>query len=440
MTTLRRYWVFFVVLLVVIVAIASGVVSVRELKPAGQDIPTVRVLTGEVVVRTHAMGELRASRSAALIAPQVPGALRIVTLPPSGSPIEAGDLVIDFDAAEQEYALEQSRSELLQAEQEILKMKADAAVQAAEDEVALLTARFDVRRAELDVRGNEFLGAIEARKNLLTLEEARRRLAQLEDDVASHVASSEASLAVVEERRLKAQLGMEQAQQNIDNLRIHAPFDGLLSVRENRDSTGGFFFFGMVIPEYQPGDLAFPGRLIADVLDVSRMEIVARVNESEGANLSEGLPAQIEIEALPGRMLRAEVASVSGQASRGSMFFGAGPTRQFDVTFRLLDGDVELRPGASTRIIVEGQRLQDVAYLPRQAIFERDGKPVVYVRNGADYEMRDVRVTHRTESQAVVEDLEPGTEVAVVNPETVRGSRPSASGAVVPPAAVGGIQ
>ena len=65
--------------------------------------------------------------------------------------MKKGDIVIEFDPSEQHYKLEQNRSELLQAEQEITKAKADAAVLAAQDKVALLKARYNVRRAELDV-------------------------------------------------------------------------------------------------------------------------------------------------------------------------------------------------------------------------------------------------------------------------------------------------
>ena len=73
-------------------------------------------------------------------------------------------------------------------------MKADAAVQGAEDDVALLTARFDVRRAELDASGNEFIGALEAQKNVLSREEAERRLAQLLEDVKSRAATNQAPI------------------------------------------------------------------------------------------------------------------------------------------------------------------------------------------------------------------------------------------------------
>ena len=56
------------------------------------------------------------------------------------------DVVIEFDPSEQEFNLEQAKSDLAQGEQEITKAKADAAVQTSQDQVDLLKAKFDVRQ------------------------------------------------------------------------------------------------------------------------------------------------------------------------------------------------------------------------------------------------------------------------------------------------------
>ncbi len=67
-------------------------------------------------------------------------------------------------------------------------------------------------------------------------EEAKGRLAQLEGDLTSRDATDRASLAVLEEKRNKARLAMETAQRNIDQMRIRAPFDGLVAVKDNDTS------------------------------------------------------------------------------------------------------------------------------------------------------------------------------------------------------------
>src|SRR5207244_4081126 len=183
---------------------------------------------------------------------------------------------------------------------------ADNACQRSQDKPNLRTARYDVRRGELDSAGNEFIGAIEAQKNTLTLEESRRRLQQLEQDASARATTSAAALAVVEERRHKAQLAMQRAQQIIDSLVVKAPLDGVLSVKENRD--GQYFFFsGMVLPQYREGDTTFSGRIIADVVENGRMEVRAKVTETDSDNLQTGQPATVQIDALPGRTFTAKV-------------------------------------------------------------------------------------------------------------------------------------
>src|SRR6202020_1421227 len=139
-------------------------------------------------------GDPRPSHSEMLTAPQIGGgSLQITHLLHTGGVVKKGDLVMEFHPSEQHYKLDQNRSELLQAEQEITKAKADAAVVAAQDKVALLKARFDVRRAELDVQKNELMSTIDAKKNDLALEQAKRILAELEQDVKSRSASNQAT-------------------------------------------------------------------------------------------------------------------------------------------------------------------------------------------------------------------------------------------------------
>ena len=149
----------------------------------GSVIPTARVAQGDVPVVVHATGELRPLRAQALVAPAVGGPMQILSIAATGTPVKEGDVIVEFDQSEQEERLDTAKSELAQAEQEIAKMRADAVVQGAQDDVTLLTARFDVRRGELDVQGSALHSAIDKQKFVLTLEEAKGRLAQLQDDL-----------------------------------------------------------------------------------------------------------------------------------------------------------------------------------------------------------------------------------------------------------------
>lgn len=436
---MRRKLLWLAVAFVVVAAGAAVAIGMPRLPERSDGIPTARVVKGPLELNVHATGELRAGRTVTLITPPVGGMLRIVRMVPTGVSVKTGDAVMEFDPADQLYALEQARTELAEAEQEIVKMKADREVQQAQDAVDLLTARFDVRRAELDAQGNEFISPIDAQKNLLSLEEARRRLAQLEDDVKSRSVTSQASLQVVEEKRNKAQLAMQRAQQVIESLVLKATVDGVVSVKENRDASGGFFFFGMVLPEYREGDSVWPGRPVVDIIESGRMELRAKVDESDRGNLVEGQVADVSVDALPGETFKAKVGSLAGLASRGGFFEPtASISRLFDVTFQFENPDPRLKAGASARVFIKGKQLEDALHVPRQAVFEKNGKNHVFVKVGDEFQEREVKVVQRTESRMAVDGLTEGIEIALVDPAAA--SKPSASSSSSSPLPAGGTK
>ena len=123
-----------------------------------------------------ARGELRAVRSATLIAPNLFGTVQVTQMAPLGAFAKEKDLIVEFDDSEVNSRIEEKQLELDQIEEQIKKAQADLAIRNNQDQVELLRARYSVRRAELEVKRNELLPAIDQRKNVLNLEESKRRL------------------------------------------------------------------------------------------------------------------------------------------------------------------------------------------------------------------------------------------------------------------------
>jgi HlyD family secretion protein len=380
------------------------------------EIPTATVKEVDLQLKVTTTGVLQTSQSRTIIAPPIAGGtLQIITLARSGALVHTGDVVLEFDPSQQEYNLGQNRSDLLQAEQEIVKAKADADVQTAEDQTALLKAKYAVRRAELEVSKNELVSPIDAQKNLLALDEAKRALTQLQQDIQSHSASNQAALAISEEKRHKARLSMEQAEQNIKNMHITAPIDGLVVIKGNRDSTGGFFMDGMTLPDYHVGDQANPGSAVAEVIDVSHLEVSAQVGETDRINLKAGQTVELKVDALPGETLKGKVQTVGGATSHE--FWDDNTQRKFDVAVQLDGKDERLRPGFAVRLNILGDNLSRAVSIPGGAIFDHDGKKVVYCKRNRGFEMQEVKVRALSEGRAILTGLSPGTVIALVNPE-----------------------
>ena len=423
------------VVAVILCAVVGVVAAVRRGSPAatGDDIPTGLAKRGDLDMKVYVNGELRASHSEMLTAPPIGGgALQITHLLHTGTAVKKGDLVMEFDPSEQRYKLDQNRSELMQADQEITKARADAAVVAAQDKVALLKARFDVRRAELDVLKNELVSSIDARKNDLALEQAKRVLAELEQDVKSRSASGEATISLAEEKRNKAKLAMDQAQDNINKMRVTAPMDGLVALEKNEGAAGGFFFSGMSLPEYHEGDQVEPGRSVGQVIDPKGMELVAKVGELERNNIKEGQLVDLQLDALPGSTFHGTVKTVGGNNAR--RFWEDDSSSKFEISVTLATTDAQMRPGLTAHVFINSDPQKNVIYAPRQALFLKENKRIVYVRNGNSFEPREVKIQAQNESRAAITGISAGTEIALVDPTAPR----KAASSSAPPLGGGG--
>jgi len=397
-----------ILLVPVLTAACSFLAEISGLRKSQIRIPSARVARGPVEIRVHAFGELRPARTTTIVAPPVSGGiLQIIRLVKTGTRVKKGDVVVEFDPGEQEYNLEQSRSQLEEAEQQIIKMRADQAVRTAQDKVALLKAQYSVRRAEFKVQGNELLSEIEAKKNLIDLEDAKRKYEQLQRDIQSRASSNAAEMAVQNVARMKAEMAMKLALQNIENMTWRAPTDGIVVLGQNLEAlmsgSGSIrIYSGMEIPEFREGDQVYPGRLVAQIQGTDDLEIASRVLETDRGNLEAGMPVDIWMDSTPLKKYSGRIRSLATSASNASSanttadYLEALSTRSFDAVFEVEGNGDEFYMGASARMIIKGKAMENALSIPRQAVFQKDSKPFVYVRQrGMGTKRSADQVSHR---------------------------------------------
>jgi HlyD family secretion protein len=318
------------ILVAILGGLAWGGYRLFQSMPQRQaQVPVTKVRQNDVVVRSFARGELRAVRSAMLIAPNLFGTVQVTRLAELGSFAREKDLIVEFDDSEVNSRLEEKQLEIDQVDEQIKKAQADLNIRNNQDQVELLRARYAVRRSELEVKRNELLSAIDAKKNLLNLEEARRRLKQLESDVKSRMEQAQAELAVLNERKNKARMELVRERMRLSQVKLLSPMSGLVAIKQNRQ--GGFFFPGMQIPDIREGDQVQPGMPVAEVLDLSELEVIAKVGELDRANLKEGQDVIITLDAVGSKQFKGKIKSMSGTASAN--VFSGDPGKKFDVLF-----------------------------------------------------------------------------------------------------------
>jgi multidrug efflux pump subunit AcrA (membrane-fusion protein) len=293
-------------------------------------IPTAKVQKGDVVIRAFSRGELRAVRAQTLLAPNLNGTIQVTQLAPVGSLAKEKDLVVEYDDSERQAALEEQQLSVQSVDEQIKRARADIEIQDSQDKVQLLKARYDVRRAELEVKRETIINAIDARKNRLMLEQAKRALERLETDIAARKEQSDSQLAVLQQQRNRSLLEVQRELNRIALTRTLAPMTGLVSIRQNR---GGFINFGQQVPEIREGDTLQPGMPVADVLDLSELEVWAKIGEMDRANLKEGQEAILQLDAIPDKQFRGTIKTMSGTATAD--VFSGDPSKKFDVIFAI---------------------------------------------------------------------------------------------------------
>jgi hypothetical protein len=323
-------WVLLLAVLTVAGWYAYGYVrKLPEKKQAA--IPVASVRQGDVVIRAFTRGELRALRSEALVAPNLNGTVQVTRLAPLGAFAGEKNLIVEFDDSEVLSRIEETELGLQSTDESIKKSVAELAIRANQDQVDLLSNQFAVQRAELQVKRNPLLAAIEQKKNTLSLDEANQRLAQFKNDMQARRDQADASLALARQQRQRSAIELSRDQLRLRQTKLLSTMTGLISIRQN--SFGGSRQMGSQVPDIREGDQVQPGMPVADVLDLSEMELVAKVGELDRANLVEGQEALIQLDALAGKIVHGKIKSLSATASANVQ--AGDPSKKFDVLFSI---------------------------------------------------------------------------------------------------------
>lgn len=413
---MRRTWAGHrgrVVLAGVLALAAVGYGAVR-LVPAvgGPPLPTAVVERGRFVDYVEVRGEVRPMRSVTLAAPFGAGEVNIIRLVRTGTAVKQGDVIVEFDSTSLRRQLEERRSELRQAEAEIERAEAQARMTEEQNRTALMRAQYDVQRARLEASKQEILSAIEGEKTKLALDDAEQRLREAEEKLASDRIGAQAEIATRRQKIEKERFEVRRIETALASLTVRAPVDGVVTVMPNFRGRG---FGGGAPPEFRTGDRAWAGAAVADLPDISTLRFTGRIEEADRGRLRDGQTATVRVDALPDRELAGRVADLSPLAKLD--YSSWPPVKNFDVQVELENPDARLRPGMMANARVAVDTLEDVLMVPADAVFERQGRPVVYVLRGTGFDPRPVEILRRGNGRIVIASgVSAGERIALTDP------------------------
>jgi multidrug resistance efflux pump len=409
---MRRRLLVLAAVLAVLVAIAWGAIRIVARVAASTsavELPTTRVKRGRVTITVAARGELQGGNSEMLTVPQVGGnTVALTYLREPGELVEAGDVVVQLDTTQQEYNLREAEADLAEAEQQVIKAEADGQALDEETRYQVESTTSDVKLAELEIRKNPLLAAIVARQNVLALDAANNRQHQAEQDLNNKKATAAAGVAIQQAALNKAKVMMDIAQKTIDGMTLKAKTSGYVNVQQN--STMNMMYWGMQLLPYQLGDNVYTGMAVAQIPDLKSWEVSAQVGELDRGHLTPGQKVSVAVVALPGRSFAGHVKNLGGTG-------GSAWDRHFECRISLDEASPELRPGMTSNLVITVESLDNVTWVPSQALFESDGRSFVYLRTPSGFMPHDVTLVRRSESQVVLTGISEGALVAMSNPD-----------------------
>ncbi len=211
--------------------------------------------------------------------------------------------------------------------------------------------------------------------------------------------------AITRVASLEARLKVLEAQ--LEQLRIRAPFNGTIILR-NLD-------LGETISPNPLGNSSQSDRgyLIADLHE---LEVEAEVNESQIAKLANSQPARVEVDALPGQVMRGRIRFIQPTANRQKA------TVMCKTSIR--DPDPRVRPDMNARVTYirdeaaarQAEAAPPRVFVPADAVVERAGAKGVWLVEDSKLSWAPVETSPGPAGQVQVTRGLKGTESLVLHP------------------------
>jgi multidrug resistance efflux pump len=315
-------------------------------------IATTKVQRGDVVIRAFTRGQLNAVRVYPLYAPNLNGTVQATALAAMGSLAKEKDLIVEYDDSELLAYVDAEKLSLDSVDESIKSAQLNQDITRSRDKVSLLAAQYSVKRADLNVQQNDVIDVIDQKKNLLQQEQANRTLVQQQIDNEMREKQLDSQLAVFQSARQRAATDLATDRARLLTTKTLAPMSGMVAIKQNK---GGNFNFGMQMPDIRQGDELQAGMNVADLLDLSEMNLSAKIGEMDRANLREGQEMTFQLDSVPDKRFPGKIKTLSGTATAD--VFSGDPSKKFDVTFtvdmRAMLSGLGMKPADVDRIMNE---------------------------------------------------------------------------------------
>jgi HlyD family secretion protein len=331
------------------------------------------VSKGQIVKELLLTGELKAARSTSITAPNIRSSFSntLSFIAPEGTIVKKGERIIEFDDSSLLSQKSEAERTLDETKLNIEKKKVDLEADRCDQLNSVSQAESNLKQDELYGKiGKDILSANDFQKYQLNITKSKLSLEKAKEQLANFERSYASQMALVEINKSQAEINLKKIVNDMALLKIDAPQDGILIYGDNWQSNR----------KIQPGDSLFQGMEVASLPDLTSLQVVGYVYDTEYSSLTPDLHCHITLDALPGFKTDGKILSSTSVASRKGF---ASQKKVFQTTIQLdkLDPAI-MKPGMTARIKVPLALAKDVPAIPRDYLGVDQGR--YYVMKGTE--------------------------------------------------------
>lgn len=376
-------------------------------KKTESEIPVADVKKGTFYLDIHEEGEVNATNSTSISSPDISwryGMLKITQLVDDGGEVEAGDTVVVFDPTEVKKAIVESEDNVEMRKAELEKLIAEQ--QSAMEE---LKADFEITKISQEIsriqfESSDYEADIKRKEIQLNLEKANIALERAKEQILNREKIQQEELKQKELEIDQAKSHLEDAHNTLNKLFLVTPAPGIAIINRNWSSDNKF----------QVGDQCWSGYPLIELPDLSELKATVQINEVDISKIVKGLRVEIKPDAFSDSIYDAEVIAVANLAvnkERNSKI------KVFPVDILIKTKSKNLLPGltVSCRIIVD--EIEDVMYVPIEAVHSTSTEDFVYVKSGNGFAKKTVQLGESNTDFIIVKSgLQEKDKVALIDP------------------------
>lgn len=400
----RKNWLIAIV--VVAVLLVTIFIFPRS-KSETSEIST-QVLKGPFEVLVYSSGQLESENSDNITIPEKMkdrqtriSSLTITDIVDEGTLVDSGDYVATLDHQAVQEQLKNALDELEKILSEYDDSKIDSNLTLSNQRDLIINAELDCEERKIAVDESIYESPSEQKKVRMDYDKAERKLAQNKQayKLKTQQEINKVNRKFISYKQIKERV--DALEELMQSLIVYSPRKGIVSYYSY--PWGGTVKTGSRVSQWSPIIATFP--------DMESLITKTFINEIDIALIKKGQKVRIGIDAFPDKKLNGEILSV---ANMGQLM-PKSDAKVFEVKIKVNGSDSELKPAMTTSNTIQTSFVEDVLYIPIDAIFKNDSLSYVFLN---DKEIKQIVETGESNENYIVikQGLEEGQKLALLEP------------------------